>query len=58
VQAATPYFDGWTMVDRLLSELAEHRGRVMLVIDDAHKLVSAEAFAQLTHLLVNREIGS
>jgi len=46
------------MVDRLLSELAEHRGRVMLVIDDAHELVSAEAFAQLTRLLVNREIGS
>ena len=53
VPAATPDFDGWTMADRVLSELAGHRGRVVLVIDDAHELASAEAFAQLTRLLVN-----
>jgi LuxR family transcriptional regulator, maltose regulon positive regulatory protein len=53
VPAATPRFNGRAMVDRVLSELAEHRGRVMLVIDDAHELASAEALAQLTRLLAN-----
>ncbi len=41
------------MVDRVLSELAEHRGRVALVIDDVHELASTEALAQLTRLLAN-----
>jgi LuxR family maltose regulon positive regulatory protein len=41
------------MVDRMLSELAEHRGRVVLVIDDVHELASTEALAQLTRLLAN-----
>jgi len=51
--AATPDFNGQAMVDRVLSELAEHRGRVILVIDDAHELASTEALAQLTRLLAN-----
>ena len=51
--AATPDFNGRAMVDRVLSELAEHRGRVTLVIDDAHELASTEALAQLTRLLAN-----
>src|SRR5437879_6519995 len=51
--AATPDFNGRAMVDRVLSELAEHRGRVMLVIDDVHELASMEALAQLTCLLEN-----
>jgi LuxR family maltose regulon positive regulatory protein len=51
--AATPDFNGRAMVDRVLSELAEHRGRVMLVIDDVHELASTEALAQLTRLLAN-----
>jgi LuxR family transcriptional regulator, maltose regulon positive regulatory protein len=51
--AATPDFNGRAMVDRVLSELAEHRGRVVLVIDDIHELASTEAHAQLTRLLTN-----
>ena len=52
-QAATPDFNGRAMVDRVLAELTEHRGRVVLVIDDAHELASTEALAQLTRLLGN-----
>ena len=51
--AATPDFNGRAMVDRMLSELTEHRGRVVLVIDDVHELASTEALAQLTRLLAN-----
>jgi LuxR family maltose regulon positive regulatory protein len=40
-------------VDRMLAELAEHRGRVILVIDDAHELASTEALAQLARLLAS-----
>ena len=50
---ATPDFNGQAMVDRVLSELAEHRGRIILVIDDLHELKSAEALAQLIRLLTN-----
>ena len=50
--AATPDFDGQAMVDRVLQELAEHRGRIVLVIDDAHELTPA-AVAQLAGLLPN-----
>ena len=41
------------MVDRVLSELEDHRGRVVLVIDDLHELHSPDALAQLTRLLTN-----
>ena len=51
--AATPACNGRAMVDRILSELAGRRGRVMLVIDDVHELASAEALAQLARLLAN-----
>jgi LuxR family maltose regulon positive regulatory protein len=51
--AATPGFNGRAMVDRVLAELADHRGRVMLVIDDLHELHSPEALAQLTRLLTD-----
>ena len=50
--AATPDFDGQAMVDRVLLELAEHRGRTVLVIDDVHELTPA-ALAQLARLLAN-----
>ncbi len=50
---ATPDFNGRAMGDRVLAELAEHRGRVILVIDDAHELASTEALAQLGRLLTN-----
>ncbi len=51
--AATPDFNGRPAVDRLLAELTDHGGRVVLVIDDAHELASTEALAQLSHLLTN-----
>ena len=52
-QTATPDFNVRTLVDRMLSEFAEHHGRLVLVIDDVHELNSAEALAQLTRLLTN-----
>ncbi len=51
--AATPDFNGRAMVDRVLSELTEDHGRLMLVIDDLHELASPDALAQLTRLLTN-----
>jgi LuxR family maltose regulon positive regulatory protein len=51
--AATPDFNGQAMVDRVLSELADHRGRVVLVIDDLHELASPEALGQLSRLLTS-----
>jgi LuxR family transcriptional regulator, maltose regulon positive regulatory protein len=51
--AATLDFNGRAMVDRALAELADHRGRLILVIDDLHELVSPGALAQLTRLLTN-----
>jgi LuxR family maltose regulon positive regulatory protein len=51
--AATPEFNARAMVDRVLSELEDHRGRVVLVIDDLHELHSPDALAQLTRLLTN-----
>ena len=49
--AATLDFNGRAMVDRVLSELAEHHGRFIVVIDDLHELNSPDALAQLTRLL-------
>ena len=51
--AATPDFNPPAMVDRVLSELADARGGVTLVIDDLHELTSPEALAQLTRLLTD-----
>jgi LuxR family transcriptional regulator, maltose regulon positive regulatory protein len=51
--AATPGFNGRAMVERVLAELADHHGRIILVIDDLHELHSPEALAQLTRLLTN-----
>jgi len=51
--AATPDFNAPAMVDRALSELADARGGVTLVIDDLHELNSPEALAQLTRLLTS-----
>ena len=50
--AATPGFGGQAMVDRVLSDLAGHRGRIVLVIDDVHELTPA-ALAPLACLLAN-----
>ena len=43
--------DAEQLVERVLSELAEQVAPVVLVIDDLHELRSADAFAQLEHLL-------
>ena len=51
--AATPEFNGRAIVDRVLSALADHQGRVILVIDDLHGMNSPEALAQLTRLLTS-----
>jgi LuxR family maltose regulon positive regulatory protein len=50
---ATPDFNGRAMVDRVLSELADQRDRVILVIDYLHELACPDALAQLTRLLTN-----
>ena len=51
--AATPDFNGQAITDRVLSELADQRGRLFLVIDDLHELHSPDALAQLTRLLTH-----
>jgi LuxR family transcriptional regulator, maltose regulon positive regulatory protein len=51
--AATPDFNGQAIADRVLSELADQRGRLFLVIDDLHELHSPDALAQLTWLLTH-----
>jgi LuxR family maltose regulon positive regulatory protein len=43
----TPDFNAPAMAGRVLSELADARGGVTLVIDDLHELTSPEALAQL-----------
>jgi LuxR family maltose regulon positive regulatory protein len=50
---ATPDFNVRTLADRVLWELADQRGRVIVVIDDLHELSSPESLAQLTRLLAN-----
>jgi LuxR family maltose regulon positive regulatory protein len=51
--APTLDFNGQTMADRVLAELADHRGRLVLVIDDLHELNAPGALTQLTRLLTN-----
>ena len=51
--AAAPDFNAPAMAGRLLSELADARSSITLVIDDLHELTSPEALAQLTRLLTN-----
>jgi LuxR family maltose regulon positive regulatory protein len=50
---AAPDLDGWSVVERLLKDLASLADRVWLVIDDLHELRAAEALRQL-ELLVMR----
>ena len=49
---AAPDLDGWTVVERLLKDLAPLRDRLWLVLDDVHELGSAEARRQLELLLM------
>jgi LuxR family transcriptional regulator, maltose regulon positive regulatory protein len=54
---ATPDLDGWSVVERLLADLALLRDRIWLVIDDVHALGSAEALRQLELLLTRAPAG-
>jgi LuxR family maltose regulon positive regulatory protein len=47
-----PELDGWTLVERLLEDLAALDDRIWLVIDDLHELHSAEALRQLELLIM------
>ena len=49
--AATPDFNQEAIADRVRSELAGHRDRTFLIIDDLHELTSTEALTQLIRLL-------
>ena len=51
--AATPDFNAPAIAGRVLSELADARGGITLVIDDLHELNSPEALSQLTRLLTD-----
>ena len=51
--AATPGFNGRTLVDRVLCELADPGSRITVVIDDLHELNAPEALASLIQLLTN-----
>ncbi len=55
--AATPDFYAPAMVDRVLAELADAHGDVMLVIEDLHELNSREILGQLARLLTNLPAG-
>ena len=55
--AATPGFNGRTLVDRVLCELADAGGRITVVIDDLHELNAPEALAWLTRLLTDLPPG-
>ena len=49
---AAPDLDGWTVVERLLEDLASLGDRLWLVIDDLHELHWAEALRQLELLIM------
>ena len=49
---AAPDLDGWTVVERLLEDLASLDDRIWLVIDDLHELSSADALRQLELLIM------
>jgi LuxR family maltose regulon positive regulatory protein len=51
-QTAAPDLDGWTMVERLLEDLASLQERVWLVLDDLHELCPPEALRQLELLIM------
>ena len=48
----SPSFDGWTIVERLLRDLAALEERLWLVLNDLHELRSDEALRQLELLLL------
>src|SRR6185369_5257805 len=52
-QAPTDIPDVDHMIERVLSEIAEHTEPVVVIIDDLHELRSPEAFTQLEYFLAN-----
>jgi LuxR family maltose regulon positive regulatory protein len=54
----TPGSSGSAMVDKVLSELEESCGQVVLVVDDLHELSSPEAAGQVTTLLTGLPPGA
>jgi LuxR family maltose regulon positive regulatory protein len=54
---AAPDLDGWTVVERLLGDLAALDDRVWLVIDDLHELCPPEALRQLELLIMRSPPG-
>jgi LuxR family transcriptional regulator, maltose regulon positive regulatory protein len=52
ISEAAPGLDGWTVVERLLKDLASLDDRVWLVIDDVHELGSGELLRQLELLVL------
>jgi LuxR family maltose regulon positive regulatory protein len=55
--AATPDFNASAMVDKVLAELADAGGDIMLVVEDLHELNSPEALGQFSRLLMNLPDG-
>src|SRR5579862_6780148 len=51
--AATPGFNQRAMVERVLAELDDQRGPLILVIDDLHEVRSPDALILLTRLLTS-----
>jgi LuxR family transcriptional regulator, maltose regulon positive regulatory protein len=49
---AAPDLDGWSIVERLLKDLAPLADRVWLVVDDVHELSSADTLRQLELLVL------
>jgi LuxR family transcriptional regulator, maltose regulon positive regulatory protein len=49
---AAPDLDGWTVVERLLTDLAPLRDRLWLMIDDAHLLDTRDVLPQLELLVL------
>ncbi|TVZ02851.1 LuxR family transcriptional regulator [Trebonia kvetii] len=52
VLTAAPDLDGWTVVERLLDDLAALADRIWLVIDDLHELCPPETLRQLELLIM------
>ena len=50
---ATPEFNAPAIVNRVLAELADSPGRIILIIDDLHELTSPDVLPQLTQFLAN-----
>jgi LuxR family maltose regulon positive regulatory protein len=54
---AAPDLDGWTIVERLLKDLAPLREQLWLIVDDIHELDQDQALRQLELLLMRAPRG-